>query len=107
MSPSLRLLGAAALLAVATSAPATSFVYTTDAVVGAFKGTSDVTSDISSSFGDDKIVLAAREDAASFVASQGAIRGARLEAALAHVREKLPQLQARSDLQLAESILVL
>jgi uncharacterized protein (TIGR02448 family) len=103
----LRLLSAATLLALATSASATSFVYTTDAVVGAFKGTSDITSDISSSFNDDKIVLAAREDAASFVATHGGIRGVRLEAALAHIRQKAPQLQARSDLQLAESILVL
>ncbi len=103
----LRLLTAATLLALATSASATSFVYTTDGIVGAFKGTSDVTSDISSSFNDDKIVLAAREDAASFVATNGSIRGVRLEAALAHIRLKAPQLQASSDLQLAQSILVL
>jgi len=103
----LRLLTAAALLTVAASASATSFVYTTDAVVGAVKGTSDVTSDLSSSFGDDKIVLAAREDAASFVATAGDLRGARLEAALAHIRQQAPQLQASSDLQLAQSILVL
>jgi uncharacterized protein (TIGR02448 family) len=103
----LRLLSAATLLALATSASATSFVYTTDGIVGAFKGTSDVTSDISSSFNDDKIVLAAREDAASFVATNGGIRGVRLEAALAHIRLKAPQLQASSDLQLAQSILVL
>jgi uncharacterized protein (TIGR02448 family) len=105
--PTLRLLSAATLLALATSASATSFVYTTDAVVGAVKGTADITSDISSSFNDDKVVLAAREDATSFVATNGNIRGARLEAALAHIREKAPQLQARSDLQLAQSILVL
>ncbi|MGY4533505.1 uncharacterized protein (TIGR02448 family) [Pseudomonas sp. TE3786] len=103
----LRLLTAATLLAVATNASATSFVYTTDAVVGAFKGTSDVTSDVSSSSDDDKIVLAAREDAASFVATDGSIRGARLEAALVHLRKVAPQLQARSDMQLALSILVL
>ena len=103
----LRLLTAAALLTVAATASATSFVYTTDAVVGAVRGTSNVTSDISSSFGDDKIVLAAREDAASFVASKGDIRGAQLEAALAHIRQQVPQLQARSDMQLAQSILVL
>ncbi|MEN0104827.1 MAG: DUF2388 domain-containing protein [Pseudomonas sp.] len=103
----LRLLSAATLLALATSASATSFVYTTDATVGALKGTSNITSDISGSFSDDKIVLAARDDAASFVASHGDIRGARLEAALIHIREKAPQLQARSDLQLAQSILVL
>ncbi|MEK1939320.1 MAG: DUF2388 domain-containing protein [Pseudomonas sp.] len=103
----LRLLTAATLLALATSASATSFVYTTDAVVGALKGTSDITSDLSSSFKDDKIVLAAREDAASFVATEGSIRGVRLEAALVHIRQQVPQLQANSDLQLAQSILVL
>lgn len=103
---SLRLLSAAALLAFATSASATSFVVTTDAVVGAVKATSDATSDITSSFSDDKIVLAARDDAASFVASAGDIRGARLEAALKHIRSVQPQLAA-SDLQLAQAILTL
>jgi uncharacterized protein (TIGR02448 family) len=103
---SLRLLSAAALLALATSASATSFVVTTDAVVGALKATSDATSDVTSSFNDDKIVLAAREDAASFVASNGDIRGARLEAAFKHIRGLQPQLAA-SDLQLAQAILTL
>ncbi|MBM7062545.1 DUF2388 domain-containing protein [Pseudomonas sp. UL073] len=102
----LRLLSAAALLAVATSVSATSFVYTTDATVGALKGTSDATSDVTSSFSDDKVVLAARDDAASFVASDGSVRGARLEAALQHIRGKLPQLAA-SDMQLARAILTL
>lgn len=99
-------LTAAALLALAANASATSFVVTTDATVGAIGATSEATSDISSSFSDDKIVLAARDDAASFVASQGEIRGARLEAALQHIRQQAPQLQA-DDLQLAQAILVL
>ena len=73
---------------------------------GASVGVSESTSDLSSSFGDDKIVLAARDDAASFVASDGAIRGARLEAALRHIRERAPQLDA-DDRQLARAILVL
>ncbi|WP_137886043.1 DUF2388 domain-containing protein [Pseudomonas sp. 2FE] len=103
----LRLLSAAALLAVATSASATSFVATTDAVVGALKATSDATSDVSSSFNDDKIVRAARDDAASFVASSGEIRGPQLEAALQHIRQQAPQLRASSDLQLAQAILTL
>lgn len=96
----------AALLMLAGTAQATSFVVTTDAIGSATVGTSDATSDISSSFGDDKIVLAARDDAASFVASQGEIRGARLEAALQHIRQQAPQLQA-DDLQLAQAILTL
>ncbi len=101
-----RLLGAAALLALATSASATSFVVTTDAVVGAVGATMDATSDVTSSLRDDKLVLAARDDAASFVASSGDIRGARLEAALVHIRSAQPQLLA-SDLQLAQAILAL
>jgi uncharacterized protein (TIGR02448 family) len=103
---SIRLLSAAALLTLATSASATSFVVTTDAVVGAFGATSDATSDVTSSFDDDKIVLAARDDAASFVASAGDIRGAQLEAAFKHIRNLQPQLAA-SDLQLAQAILAL
>ncbi|AYC31002.1 DUF2388 domain-containing protein [Pseudomonas cavernae] len=102
----LRLLSAAALLTLATSASATSFVVTTDATVGALAATTETTSDVSSSFKDDKIVRAARDDAASFVASQGEIRGVRLQAALNHIRGQLPQLAA-SDMQLAQAILTL
>ncbi|MES2819201.1 MAG: DUF2388 domain-containing protein [Pseudomonadota bacterium] len=101
---SIRLFGAAALLMLATGASATSFVATTDAVGGASMEISDTTSDMSSSLNDDKIVIAARDDAASFVASDGHILGARLQAALQHIRQQAPQLQA-SDLQLAEAIL--
>jgi len=100
----LHLLSAAALLLAVTSASATSFVATTDAVGRATVGTSDATSDVSSDDDDDKLLLEARDDAASFVASEGAIRGAHLEAALVHFRGKHPQLAA-SDLQLAQAIL--
>ncbi|MOA40788.1 hypothetical protein D3C78_1626930 [compost metagenome] len=103
---SIRLLSAATLLAFAASASATSFVVTTDTIVGAVAATSDATSDVTSSFKDDKIVLAARDDAASFVASTGDIRGAQLEAAFKHIRSVQPQLAA-SDLQLAQAILTL
>jgi len=58
-----------------------------------------------STSGGDKLVLAAREDAALFVASDGAVRGARLEAALRHLREHDPAAQAASDLRLAQAIL--
>jgi uncharacterized protein (TIGR02448 family) len=54
-----------------------------------------------------KVVLAARDDAASFVASQGDIRGASLEAAFATLREQLPEARHASDRQLAEAILAL
>jgi uncharacterized protein (TIGR02448 family) len=56
---------------------------------------------------DDKMVLQARDDAASFVASDGRIRGAQLEAALKHLRERNAAAQRASDMQLAQAILAL
>ncbi len=102
----LRLISAAALLALAANAHATSLIVTTDAIVGALKATTDATSDATSSLRDNKIVRAARDDAASFVATDGAIRGVKLESALAHIRQQVPQLQA-SDAQLAQAILAI
>jgi uncharacterized protein (TIGR02448 family) len=55
-------------------------------------------------FKDDKLVAAAREDAGSFVATDGAIRGPYLEAMLLKVRSEQPQLQA-SDMELASALL--
>ncbi|MEG0860331.1 MAG: DUF2388 domain-containing protein [Pseudomonas sp.] len=101
-----RLFGAALVMALASTANATSFVVTTDAVVGAVAASTDATSDVSSSFRDDKIVRAARDDAASFVASHGEIRGVKLESAFAHIRQQAPSLQA-SDAQLAQAILAI
>jgi uncharacterized protein (TIGR02448 family) len=103
----MRTLSLAALLALSGTVGATSFVVTTEAVVGAIGATSDATSDVSSSSSSsDKIVLAARDDAASFVASQGSIRGVQLEAALQHIRKQTPTLQG-DDMQLAKAILSL
>ena len=51
-------------------------------------------------------MLQARDDAASFVASDGRIRGAQLEAALRFLRER-SDLQRASDMQLAQAILAL
>jgi uncharacterized protein (TIGR02448 family) len=102
----LRLLSAAALLAVTANASATSFIVTTDAVVGALKSSSDATSDVSSSLRDNKVVIAARDDAASFVASEGQIRGVKLESALDLIRHQAPQLNA-TDAQLAQAILAI
>lgn len=53
---------------------------------------------------DDKLIVAAQEDAGSFVASGGQIRGPYLEAALQQLRETNPKLQA-SDMELASAIL--
>ena len=100
------LIGAALMLSLAGTANATSFVVTTDAVVGAVAASTDATSDVTSSFKDDKIVQAARDDAASFVASEGAIRGVKLESALDHIRHQAPQLNA-TDAQLAQAILTI
>ena len=58
-----------------------------------------------SSSGNDKIVREAREDAASFVASQWQVRSARLEAALRVLREHDPQARQADDLELARKIL--
>jgi uncharacterized protein (TIGR02448 family) len=55
-------------------------------------------------FRDHKMIIAAQDDAGSFVASQGDIRGPYLEAALAKVRDQNPGLKA-SDMELANAIL--
>ncbi|WP_300732047.1 DUF2388 domain-containing protein [Pseudomonas sp.] len=102
----LHLMGAAALLAVAANANASSFIVTTDAMVGTLKATSDLTSDATGSFRDNKIVRAARDDAASFVASDGTIRGVKLESAFEAIRQQAPQLEA-TDTQLAQAILTI
>lgn len=58
-----------------------------------------------STFKDHKLLIPAREDAGAFIASDGAIRGVYLEAALHQLRESNPRLQA-SDAQLARAILL-
>ncbi|MFC3552226.1 DUF2388 domain-containing protein [Lysobacter cavernae] len=89
------------LLAVAPAAWASSFGATSAGGSSASSASSNSTS------GNDKVVLAARDDAASFVASNGTIRGAQLEAALRHLRERAPQARQASDLELAQAILAL
>ena len=100
------LLGAAVLLALASGAQASSFVVTTDALVRGVNASTNATSDLSSSLRDNNIEREARDDAASFVASQGDIRGAKLDSAFAHIRKVAPQMQA-SDAQLAQAILAI
>lgn len=58
-----------------------------------------------STSGDDKVVLQARADAAAFVASDGGIRGARLQAALRLLRERRADARQATDMQLAQAIL--
>ena len=58
-----------------------------------------------STFKDDKMMIPARDDASSFVASGGSIRGVYLESVLQDVRKNNPGLKA-SDEELARAILV-
>ena len=53
---------------------------------------------------DHKLIVAAQDDASSFVASEGSIRGPYLEAAMQKVRADNPGLQA-TDMELANAIL--
>ncbi|MBF8754092.1 DUF2388 domain-containing protein [Pseudomonas guariconensis] len=53
---------------------------------------------------DHKMVVAAQDDAGSFVASEGAIRGPYLEAAIRKVRADNPGMTA-TDMDLANAIL--
>jgi uncharacterized protein (TIGR02448 family) len=90
------------LLSAGLSSPvlASSFAGTTGGATSA--GTS---ASSASTSGNDKVVERAREDAAGFVASDGRIRTARLEAALRHLREHDTASRDASDLQLAQAIL--
>lgn len=98
----IRVLIAGALLALSLPVLAGSFA-------GSSAGASSAGSSASSgsTSGDDKVILQARDDAASFVASEGRIRGARLEAALRQLRERDPAAQKATDMQLAQAILAL
>lgn len=93
------------LLALCASTAAQAFDLTTQSLVIAGYATSKVTT---APF-DRKLILAAHDDAAAFVASdgalRGALRGAQLEAALNALRQHTPELHA-SDLELAQAILV-
>ncbi|MGV8959029.1 MAG: DUF2388 domain-containing protein [Stenotrophomonas sp.] len=91
-----------ALFALPLSALASSFAGTS---AGSASGASS--NSAGSSSGDDKVVLEARDDAAGFIASEGQIRSARLEAALLQLRQRDRAAQSASDLELARAILAL
>jgi uncharacterized protein (TIGR02448 family) len=95
------------LLALTDMAQAQTLVQTSNIIVRAFGRSIDFTSDTTTSVRDAKVVLQAKDDAASYVASQGNIRGAQLESAFATLRAYLPQAQGASDQALAEAILAL
>ncbi|PVZ08738.1 MULTISPECIES: DUF2388 domain-containing protein [unclassified Pseudomonas] len=95
------------LLAVADLAQAHTLVATSNIIVRAFGRSIDFTSDTTTSIRDSKVVMAAKDDAASYVASDGGYHGAQLEAAFNTLRAHLPEAQSASDQQLAEAILAL
>ncbi|MCU1724748.1 DUF2388 domain-containing protein [Pseudomonas sp. 5P_5.1_Bac1] len=63
------------------------------------------TSQVTTAPFDRKWILAARDDAAAFIASDGQLRGAQLEAVIQRLRHENPELHA-GDLELAQAILV-
>lgn len=104
----LRVLGASGLLAFSAVVSANSFVEFTD-VLHAYLATSvevstvEGTTGASAALAEDKRIVDARDDAASFVATGGEIRGVQLEAALEYLRAQ-PAAQGRTDLELAQAI---
>ena len=64
-----------------------------------------VSASLYSTFKDDKLMIPARDDASSFVASGGAIRGVYLESVMQRIRQDNPGLNA-SDEDLARAILI-
>ena len=97
----------AAVALLSATAQAQTLVATSNIIVRALDRTLDFTSDTTTSIRDMKVVRAARDDAASFVASAGKIRRAQLEAAISTLRSQVPEAQGASDLVLAEAILAL
>ncbi|MBA1190347.1 DUF2388 domain-containing protein [Pseudomonas entomophila] len=94
-------------LLLADVAQAQTLVATSNIIVRAFGRSIDFTSDTTTSIRDSKVVREARDDAASFVASRGDIRGAQLEAAFNTLRQRVPEARDASDQVLAEAILSL
>ena len=95
------------LLLLADVAQAQTLVATSNIIVRAFGRSLDFTSDTTTSIRDSKVVREARDDAASYVASSGEIRGAQLEAAFDTLRQRVPEARQASDQDLAEAILAL
>ncbi|AJP49814.1 DUF2388 domain-containing protein [Pseudomonas simiae] len=95
------------LLLLADVAQAQTLVATSNIIVRASGRTIDFTSDTTTSIRDSKVVRDAHDDAAGFVATNGEIRGAQLEAAFDTLRTRLPEARDASDQTLAEAILAL
>lgn len=95
------------MLLMADLAQAQTVVATSNIIVRAFGRSIDFTSDTTTSIRDSKVVQLARDDAASYVASNGDIHGARLDAAFDTLRSRVPEARTASDQTLAEAILAL
>ena len=95
------------LLLLADVAQAQTVVQTSNIIVRAFGRTIDFTSDTTTSIRDSKVVREAHDDAATFVASQGDIRGVQLESAFNTLRDRVPEARNARDQVLAEALLAL
>ncbi|AJO75848.1 MULTISPECIES: DUF2388 domain-containing protein [Pseudomonas] len=95
------LLSVSLLIPMCWTGSASAFDLSTEGLVVSGYATSKVTS---APF-ERKRLLAAQDDAAAFIATDGDLRGARLESALKYLRKTQPQLHA-GDLELAQAILV-
>ncbi|MFJ2367543.1 DUF2388 domain-containing protein [Pseudomonas sp. NPDC087697] len=95
------------LLLLADVAQAHTLEATSNMIIRASRRTLDFTSDTTTSIRDLKVVREAHDDTASFVASNGDIRGAHLEAAFDTLRTRVPEARDASDQVLAEAILAL
>lgn len=98
---------AVTLALLASGAQAQTLVATSNIVINAVDRSVNFTSDVTSRVSGMKLVLDARDEAASFVASAGEIRGARLEAAFGALRSEFAEAREASDQVLAETILAL
>lgn len=88
-------------------AQAQTLVASSNVIIRALDRSLNFTSDVTSRISDMKVVTEARDEAASFVASAGEIRGARLEAAFVSLRGEFAEAREASDQMLAETILAL
>ncbi|UZJ60620.1 DUF2388 domain-containing protein [Pseudomonas sp. KU26590] len=93
------------VLAVTATLSISTQVMAFDVTTQSLVKTGYATSQVTTGPFDSKLIIAAQDDAAVFVASDGQLRGARLESALAYLRQTRPKLHA-SDLELAQAILV-
>ena len=93
------------LMLACSGAQARSLAGTSDMLLRATDRSLNFTSDTTTSIRDMKLIQAARDDAASFIASDGAIRTVQLEAALQSLREQLPEAREATDSALAQAIL--